>query len=188
MIDTIFSNEFLSRLRAFIRRRVESDADADDLLQDVLAKLVERGGSVSEESVPAWLFTVARRAIIDRYRSRSATITSEEDLTRSDEPGGDASGELALCLEPMLTLLDKEDQELLRRVDMKGQSQAEIARELGVAVSTVKSRTQRARARLYAVLTDCCSVATDSRGRPYDFELRKGKSCSRCRPDEGGCA
>ncbi len=188
MIDTILSNEFLSRLRAFIRRRVESEADADDLLQDVLAKLVERAGSVSEGSVPAWLFTVARRAISDRYRSRSVTVSSDADLLHSEDADGDASGELARCLEPMLTLLDKEDQELLRRVDMNGQSQADIARELGVAVSTVKSRTQRARARLHAALTDCCSVAIDSRGKPYDFELRKGKSCSRCKPEDGGCA
>lgn len=188
MIDTILSNEFLSRLRAFIRRRVESDADADDLLQEVLAKLVKRGGGVSEESIPAWLYTVARRAIIDRYRLRSDTISSDKDLTRSEDADGDASGELAQCLEPMLTLLDKEDQQLLRRVDMNGQSQASIARELGVAVSTVKSRTQRARAKLYAALINCCSVATDSRGKPYDFELRKGKSCSRCSPESGGCA
>lgn len=182
------SNEFLTRLRAFIRRRVNSDADADDLLQDVLAKLVERSGSVSEESVPAWLFTVARRAIIDWYRARSVTNINDVDLARSEESEDNASSELAQCLAPMLTLLDEEDQELLRRVDMNGQSQADIARETGVAVSTVKSRTQRARAKLYAALTDCCSVATDSRGKPYDFELRKGKSCPRCKPGNGSSA
>jgi RNA polymerase sigma-70 factor, ECF subfamily len=85
----------------------------------------------------------------------------------------------------MLTLLDQDDQQLLRRVDMHGQSQVDIARELGVAVSTVKSRTQRARAKLFAVLSDCCNIATDSRDKPYDFELRKERSCSRCKPGNG---
>jgi RNA polymerase sigma-70 factor, ECF subfamily len=188
MTDTVLSHEFLARLRVFIRRRVESDADTDDLLQDVLSKLVERGSEVKEESVPAWLFTVARRTIIDRHRTANSTARRDEDSIRGDDADeGDAARALALCLEPMLQVLSEEDQTLLRRVDMEGHSQAEIARELGVSVSTVKSRTQRARSKLHAALTECCSVAIDSRGKPYDFELRKGKSCSRCRPGDGGC-
>jgi RNA polymerase sigma-70 factor, ECF subfamily len=195
MSDTLLSDMFLTRLRGFIRRRVGSDADADDLLQDVLAKLVERrtelrdGGEASEERTAAWLYTVARRAIIDRYRAQAAAgrrgePALPEELGEAAE--ADAARELSQCLEPMLEALEAADRDLLRRVDMQGQSQAEIARELGLSVSTVKSRTQRARAKLLAVLSDCCSVATDARGQPYDFELRRGKSCPRCGPG-GGC-
>jgi RNA polymerase sigma-70 factor, ECF subfamily len=191
MSDTLLSDTFLSRLRGFIRRRVGSDADADDLLQDVLAKLVERRtelrdgqGEASEKRAAAWLYTVARRAIIDRYRAQAAAGRREGPLPEeADEV--DAARELAQCLEPMLEALEPADRDLLRRVDMQGQSQAEIARALGLSVSTVKSRTQRARAKLLALLSDCCAVATDTRGQPYDFELRKGKSCPRCGPGGG---
>lgn len=186
MIDTHLTTEFLGRLRAFIRGRVESDADAEDLLQDVLAKLVERGGAV-RGSIPAWIFTVARRAIIDRARARSAAARRE----RGPALGGvtddaHAAGELARCLLPMLGALDEADRELLRRADMEGHSQAEIAREMKIPLSTVRSRIQRARAKLRAVLADCCAVATDARGRPYHFERRYGKACPGCGP-AGGC-
>jgi RNA polymerase sigma-70 factor, ECF subfamily len=188
--ETVLSGTFLSRLRAFIRRRVGSDADADDLMQDVLAKLVERRGEVSEEGAPAWLYTVARRAIVDRYRARAAGGGAERRglpaVAEVVEEDAGAARELALCLEPMLERLDPAERELLRRVDMEGMSQAEIARELGVSVSTVKSRTQRARAKLLGVLSECCAVATDARGKPVEYELRKGKSCRGCGPGAGG--
>lgn len=179
-MDSVLSTELLARLRAFIRRRVGSDADADDLLQDVLARLVERRNEISGGSIPAWLFTVARRAIVDRYRARGgAAGVREADAAMADEGHG-PTRELAACLEPMLMLLDDDDRALLRRVDMDGESQAEIARRLGVSVSTVKSRTQRARSRLRTALTDCCAVRTHSSGKPYDYELRKGKTCPGC--------
>lgn len=179
MIDRMLSDEFLARLRAFIRRRVDCEADSDDLVQEVLAKLVERGQAVREESLPAWLFTTARRALADRGRARRAESLADEEGLRAAEPlGPDAAAELASCLEPMLGALGEKDRELLRRVDMRGEVQAEIARELGLPLSTVKARTQRARARLLAVLTDCCEIATDAHGKPFDFRLREGRSCS----------
>jgi RNA polymerase sigma factor (sigma-70 family) len=68
MKGTSLAAEFLARLRAFVRRRVRSDADADDVVQDVTYKLVRQGDG--KGSVHSWLFTVARHAIIDRHRSR----------------------------------------------------------------------------------------------------------------------
>ncbi len=186
MLDSVLTTEFLARLRAFIRRRVGSEADAEDLLQDVLARLVERREEVNGESIPAWLFTVARRAIIDRSRARgrpgaaAAGLADADPAVADEKQGPDTALELAACLEPMLMHLGEDDRSLLRRVDMDGESQADIARALGLSLSTVKSRTQRARARLRAVLTDCCAVATDAGGKPYDYELRKGKSCPGC--------
>ena len=63
------SAEFQRRLRAFVRRRVPTDADADDVVQDALTRLVRHGPPPSG-SVHAWLFTVARNVIIDRGRTR----------------------------------------------------------------------------------------------------------------------
>jgi len=55
-------------LMRFIRSRVSSDAEAEDVLQDVWQQLVTTldGGAV--EQVGSWLYTVARNKIIDRYR------------------------------------------------------------------------------------------------------------------------
>jgi RNA polymerase sigma factor (sigma-70 family) len=60
-----------SRLLAFIRRRVASDSQAEDILQDVFYQLLT-SYSVTEpiETMTGWLFTVARNKIIDWYRRR----------------------------------------------------------------------------------------------------------------------
>jgi RNA polymerase sigma factor (sigma-70 family) len=56
------------RLSRFIRARVPSDADAEDILQDVWQQLITTLEDGPLESVSAWLYTVARNRIIDRYR------------------------------------------------------------------------------------------------------------------------
>ena len=60
-----------SRLLAFIRRRVASDSQAEDILQDVFYQLLT-SYSVTEpiETMTGWLFIVARNKIIDWYRRR----------------------------------------------------------------------------------------------------------------------
>ncbi|MEK6566849.1 MAG: RNA polymerase sigma factor, partial [Bacteroidota bacterium] len=59
------------RLFDFIRRRVRTEEDAEDILQDVFYQLVA-SYSVTEpiEKLTAWLFTVARNKIIDWYRKK----------------------------------------------------------------------------------------------------------------------
>ncbi|MGE3165465.1 MAG: sigma factor-like helix-turn-helix DNA-binding protein [Planctomycetota bacterium] len=82
----------------------------------------------------------------------------------------------------MLERLDREDRIVLQRVDMLGESQAEIARELGMSMSGLKSRVQRARQRLRAQLEDCCAVERDRSGRPVDYRRRPDRPspCDGC--------
>src|SRR5215203_7546113 len=62
-------SEFSDRLRTFIARRVDSEADADDILQDVFLRIHRRAGTVKRhERLVSWLFQVTRNAIIDYYR------------------------------------------------------------------------------------------------------------------------
>jgi RNA polymerase sigma factor (sigma-70 family) len=56
------------RLMRFIRARVPSDADAEDVLQDVWQQLITTLEDGPVEQASAWLYTVARHRIIDRYR------------------------------------------------------------------------------------------------------------------------
>ena len=181
---TSLSNEFMARLRAFVRRRVRSDSDVDDLVQDVLHKLVQQDEGSIKGSVHAWLFTVARRAIIDRHRGRKTAgqLDAAHEPVRVEETESVVS-ELARCLEPMLGSLAREDRSLLVRVDKNGETQADLARALGLSSSTVKSKVQRARARLRKTLEDCCSIELDIRGGPADYKRRPGSSC----PCEGDC-
>ncbi|HVS96279.1 MAG TPA: sigma-70 family RNA polymerase sigma factor [Puia sp.] len=61
---------FGKRLMGFIRRRVGSEADAEDILQDVWQQLTVAVDTTPIEQISSWLFAVARNKITDRYRKK----------------------------------------------------------------------------------------------------------------------
>ncbi len=67
----------------FIRKRVPSEADAEDIMQDVFYQLL--GNKEPIDHVAAWLFTVARNKIIDRKRKKTPLLL--EDLFSDPENG-----------------------------------------------------------------------------------------------------
>src|SRR5688572_21855438 len=61
------------RLLSFIRNRVSSSEEAEDILQDVFYQFVAGYDTIeSLDRVTSWLFSVARNKIIDRYRRDSS--------------------------------------------------------------------------------------------------------------------
>jgi RNA polymerase sigma factor (sigma-70 family) len=74
-------------LLGFIRRRVKSDADAEDILQDVWYQLTAVVNAQPIEQTGAWLYKVATNKIIDRNRKKTEELF---DLnTSSDEDDED---------------------------------------------------------------------------------------------------
>src|SRR5215212_10255900 len=78
------------RLLGFIRNRVSSTEEAEDILQDVFYQFVAGFNTIeSLDRVTSWLFSVARNKIIDRYRRDSsrpkradfALLTGQDDET-----------------------------------------------------------------------------------------------------------
>jgi RNA polymerase sigma factor (sigma-70 family) len=78
--------DYSKRLMGFIRKRVNNEADAEDILQDVFYQFI--GNTQPIEQMTAWLFTVARNKIIDRQRKKR--LDSLEDLFGEEE--GEESG------------------------------------------------------------------------------------------------
>ena len=61
--------EFSAKLRQFIRGRVQDDATADDILQEIFLKIQTRLGQLEDSSkLQGWIFLMARNAIIDHRR------------------------------------------------------------------------------------------------------------------------
>lgn len=96
------------RLFGFIRKRVGSDADAEDILQDVWYQFSNLVDTTAIENVSAWLFRVARNKVTDRYRKQQPELL--EDLAYEDE-----DGELFLP-ELLLTETGTPETEYLRQV------------------------------------------------------------------------
>jgi len=70
--------EFSSQLKGFIRKRVKSADDAEDILQDVFYQLAEVDQLMKPiEQISAWLYTVARNRITDLYRKKKPEPLAE---------------------------------------------------------------------------------------------------------------
>ncbi len=73
------------RLFSFIRNRVKSDEDAQDVLQDVWFRLSNATDGEPIEQLGSWLYTVARNRITDLYRKQKPS--SLDDFIYEDEDG-----------------------------------------------------------------------------------------------------
>jgi RNA polymerase sigma-70 factor (ECF subfamily) len=158
---------FSAELRAFLRSRVPSDADADDLLQDVFLRVYQKSGSLRQaERVESWVYQIARNAVADFYRRRNPRPESPvDDVAESQVEGGDNSNRmvgawLSLMIEAMLPA----HSDALRMYEIEGLPQAEIAKRLGISLSGAKSRVQRGRRQLEGVLRGSCQLEMDRRG------------------------
>jgi len=83
IIETV--QHYSKGLFSFIRGRVKSDADAEDILQDVWYQLSNAVNADDIEQMSGWLFRVARNKITDLYRKK--TPESLDDLNFENEDG-----------------------------------------------------------------------------------------------------
>ena len=185
--------ELHGNLRAFISRRVRNQADVDDLVQRVLLQIVKGLASLRDaERLHAWVYRAARNVIVDYYRSsagrREVASGGAEDLAaasaetqaNSQDDERAALQELAGCMTPMIRQLPPAYREAVTLADLEGVNQADAAARAGVSLSAMKSRIQRGRQQLKAVLEDCCRVQLDRRGTIVAYDPRKPNSCGPC--------
>ena len=83
-------------LLGFIRRRVNNDADAEDILQDVWYQFTNVLNAEPIEQTGAWLYRVARNKILDKHKKRSETLL--DDLLPNSEDGDDEPDFKALLM------------------------------------------------------------------------------------------
>lgn len=175
-------DELATRLRPFIRRRVASDPDADDVLQDVLLR-VHRGlpSLHDEDRFGPWIHRIARTTIVDHVRARlrhpvaaapDAAATVAEAPESFDEDDGAVAREVARYVAAVVAHLPSPYREAVTLTELEGRTQREAAEMLGISLSGMKSRVQRGRAKLRAMLEACCEVAVDVRGKVIACEPR----------------
>ena len=155
-----------SRLASFIRRRVPDRGDAEDVLQDVLAELVEANRLLMPiEHVTGWLFRVARNRIIDLARRKKPErdgATGEDggsiaDLLPSPDAGPEALHLRSILLDELELAIDElpeEQQDVFVAHEIEGRSFEEIAAETGVNRNTLLSRKRYAVLKLRERLRD----------------------------------
>ncbi len=164
-------NDYSRRLLGFIRKRVNNEADAEDILQDVFYQFI--GNTQPIEQLTAWLFTVARNKITDKQRKKKPEAledvyaSAEEDVAfdwteiffdDTDNPETAYLRNLFWeALDNALNELPAEQREVFVMNEIDGIPFKEIAEKTGLTVNTLLSRKR------YAVLhlRDRLSVLKD---------------------------
>lgn len=158
------------RLVAFVAARITPADDAEDIVQEVLIRINQSIGALrNAERLEAWIYQITRNAIADHRRaaSRASRLHTQAALDRSLHNETADPSELAAlagCVAPMLAQLPERDRQAITLITYDGLTQAEAAARAGISVPGMKSRVQRARTRLRALLSACCQVALDARG------------------------
>ncbi len=174
-------NEFSGRLGQFIRARVADPATAEDILQDVFVKIQVRLGQLKDATkLQGWIYLIARNAIIDHYRTRKETVAVPEELAAKEEPQVPEIEALKAAFRRMIDSLPEPYREALVLTELEGLKQQELADRVGISLSGAKSRVQRGREQLKAMLTECCAFEFDRRGRVFDCTPRRRSDCAEC--------
>lgn len=174
-------NDFSGRLRQYIQRRVSDLAATEDILQDVFLKISTRIGQLKQpEKLQAWLFLIARNAVIDHYRTRKETVELPEGLAVEEESAPDELETLKASFHRMIHNLPEPYREAILLTEIEGMSQVDLAKRLGISASGAKSRVQRGRDQLKTMLQECCHFEVDRRGRVFDCTPRQKSSCPEC--------
>lgn len=131
-------------LRGYFARRVRSDADIEDMVQDTLIAVHTRRASYDPARPFApWLFAVARHKMIDHHR-RTRTHLALDEI---GEIGGDddfASAVTArLDIEAGLAAISAKQAKVIRATRLTGASIAEVAEREGLSESDVKISVHR---------------------------------------------
>jgi RNA polymerase sigma factor (sigma-70 family) len=152
------------RLLGFIRNRVSSTEEAEDILQDVFYQFISGFDTIeSLDRVTSWLFSVARNKIIDRYRRDAARPQRTEFATQT---GNDEDAPITLqeilpdlgntpedsylremIWEAIMEALDElpaDQREIFIQNEMEERSFREISEETGVSINTLLSRKRYA--------------------------------------------
>jgi RNA polymerase sigma-70 factor (ECF subfamily) len=152
----------LPNLRRFALSLAGNMADADDLLQSTVERLLERGLPVDADLLP-WSLKVCRNLWIDEVRSRKVRRNAARDpaLGADDVFPGEEQviGEISLAeVQQALRGMPEDHRSVLELVAVEGYSYKEAAEVLQVPIGTVMSRLARARALLVARIANKASA------------------------------
>jgi len=145
-VSEIFSNTS-ERLLKFIRSRVSSFEDAEDILQDVFYKFIQANNMVKLdpiENTVAWLYKVARNRIIDlRKKKKEESLSeyyNEEDDEYVFEEIADLYEEETEEIQTAIAELPKEQREVFEMTELLDFSVKEVSDLTNTPINTVLSR------------------------------------------------
>lgn len=145
----------IPRLRRFARGMVRDAAMADDLVQECLERALTRLHLWQQgTNLRAWLFTILRNLHINGVRRKQTfvDIDGEAQAGLGSAHGSQVSRLELRDLKRALTMLPKEQREVVLLIGLEGMSYADAADIMKVSIGTVKSRLSRGRRALRCLM------------------------------------
>ena len=143
--------DHLPAMRAFAISLTRNGATADDMVQDTLVKAWTNIEKFQQgTNMRSWLFTILRNTYYSSRRKSNREVADVDGVftdNLAEKPAHDGHMQMN-DFRKALDQLSDEQREALLLIGASGFSYEEAAEMCGVAVGTIKSRTNRARAQL----------------------------------------
>lgn len=159
-LDTLLAER--SRFVAFVASRVGGRAAAEDLVQEALARAVDRVGELrdAEAAVP-WFYQVLRNAIADHHRRAGAAGRAAERFAAESETEvapPEPPRRVCPCVARLAKELKPEYAAALSRVEVEGAAVKDFAEEAGITAGNAAVRVFRAREALKKKVHSTCGA------------------------------
>jgi RNA polymerase sigma-70 factor (ECF subfamily) len=148
----------------FLRPRVESDAAAEDILQEAYATSVSHADEIRDnDSVVAWFYQVLRNAVVDHYRRSGAEQNARARLERESEPSFEPElrDNVCTCVSALLPDLKPEYADIVKAVELDDRPIGDVALEKGLTANNATVRLHRARAALRRRVLEVCGACSE---------------------------
>ncbi len=151
------------RFLQFVRRRVDSPATAEDILQSAYTRALEQSSALRDsESAAAWFYRILRNAVIDHYRHRAVEDRAldrwAQDLATEAVPDPQTQEIVCECIGDVLPTLKPAYSEIIRYVDLADRGLDAFAQSAGITAGNAAVRIHRARQALKKQLTLVCGT------------------------------
>ncbi|WP_028890117.1 sigma-70 family RNA polymerase sigma factor [Tenacibaculum ovolyticum] len=170
--------KYADDVKYFILSKVKDATVTDDILQDTFIKIHTKLHTLKDiTKLKAWIFTIARNAIMDYFKSTNKTfeLANFETETKIEEHTHTEKD----CLRGILQNLPKKYRDPLFLSDIKGLKQQEVATTLKQSLPTTKSQIQRARKLIAKGFMDCCGFILNDDGKLVG-EIQDKDDCKVC--------
>ncbi len=136
-----------SGLERFVRYRLPSQTDADDVLQEVYLSAYRKFDRLkNKEAFKPWIISIARNKCNDYFRAKAAQMEiSIEELSQQELSTGRLGVSVVHTVRETLDRLGDKDKQILYLYFWKELPHTEIAKLLNIPVGTVKSRLHTAK-------------------------------------------
>jgi RNA polymerase sigma-70 factor (ECF subfamily) len=167
-------SDVTAKLKDFVGRRIRNPSDRDDVVQDVLLRVLANLSDLRKpENAAPWIYRIARNAIIDHWRrtAGSTTYPLSDDCDAAEAENEDAVLQgVAAHLHLLVGCLPEPYRTALALTELEGLTHRVACDRVGVSLSAMKTRVRRGRLMLKDLLEACCRLDITPSGNLIDYE------------------